>query len=173
MNETPRQYTERILGYQSGQMPLKILASTPTRLVRLLRGVQRRRLAARPAPDRWSVTEILGHIADTEIAVGFRIRLTLGSNGVTTQAFDQDVWADFSNYAKQDPRLSLAAFKALRERNVRLLKSLPKEKWENFGMHEERGKETVTRLSEMLAGHDINHLRQIEGILRPGKHPSV
>jgi hypothetical protein len=69
------------------------------------------------------------------------------------------------NYRKRDPKKSLEAFRALRENNLALLTSLPKPMWDNFGMHTERGKETVTRISEMFAGHDINHLRQIEKIV--------
>lgn len=166
MNETPRQYTRRILGYQRGKIPTRILASTPSRLNRLLRGVTRRKLTARPAAERWSVAEILAHLADAELVTGFRLRLILGASGITIQAFDQDAWADFSRYRKQDPALSLNAFQAVRRRNVALLKSIPRTMWECYGMHTERGKETVTRISEMMAGHDINHLRQIEEILR-------
>jgi hypothetical protein len=165
--ETPQQYTGRILGYQRGKQPLKILASTPARISKLLRRVPRKRLSTRPAPDRWSVTEILSHLADAEMAVGFRLRMILGSNGVALQAYDQDAWAKVSEYRTKDPRLALAAFQSLRQWNVALLKKIPKQMWDNFGMHAERGKETVVRMSEMMAGHDINHLRQIEEIVAP------
>ncbi len=169
MNETPQQYTDRILAYQQGQVPMKILGSTPLRLEKILRGRSPKQLRTRPKPDRWSAAEILAHLADAELVFGFRLRLILGSSGTTIQAYDQDVWAGYSDYPKQDPALSLAAFQSARRRNVALLKSIPETMWENFGMHSERGKETVTRLSEMMAGHDINHLQQIEGILRPKK----
>jgi hypothetical protein len=48
-----------------------------------------------------------------------------------------------------------------------LLKSVPRKLWENYGMHSERGKESVSRVVSMVAGHDLNHLRQIESILKP------
>ena len=146
MIETPQQYTERMLSYQRGKNPVNILASTPVRLARLLRRVPRKKLFARPGGDRWSIAEILAHLADAEMVTGFRLRLVLGSSGITVQAFDQDVWAGFSQYNKQDPALSLNAFQAVRRRNVALLKSIPKGLWDNFGMHTERGKETVTRI---------------------------
>ncbi len=63
---------------------------------------------------------------------------------------------------KHDPAVSLEAFRATRERTLRLLKSLPRKGWDSWGMHAERGKETVTHTVEMLAGHDLNHLKQIE-----------
>jgi hypothetical protein len=166
MQETPRQYTERILGYLHGKKPLEVLASTPRQVAALVKGVTKKRLARRPAPDKWSVTELLAHLADVEIVQGFRLRLILGSNGIPIQGFDQDVWAQFSEYATHDPALSLEAFRATRERTVRLLKSLPRGMWDNYGLHSERGKETITRVAEMMAGHDFNHLAQIRQILR-------
>jgi len=165
MQETPQHYTQRILGYLEGKTPMEILAATPRRIARLVKGVSRKKLAQRPAPDTWSVAEILAHLADSELVSGFRIRLILGASGTPIQAFDQDAWAKFSGYADQDPVLSLEAFRITRERMVRLLESLPRESWDLHGMHSERGKETVTRVAEMMAGHDVNHARQIGAIL--------
>ena len=169
MQETPRQYTKRILKNVEGKDPLAILSSTPTRIAKLLRGIPLKRLSARPDPTRWSVGMILAHLADAELVSGYRFRLVLGSNRTTIQAFDQDAWAAFSHYAKHDPRLSLEAYRVQRERTVRLLKSLPRNMWNYYGMHSERGKETVKRMAQMIAGHDINHLRQIERMVRGKK----
>ena len=52
----------------------------------------------------------------------------------------------------------------LRENNLAMLKAIPPEKWDNYGMHAERGKETIAHLSRMFAGHDTNHVLQVEGI---------
>ena len=165
MKETAQQYIQRVLSYIEGQKPLDILAASPRQVARLIKGVSKKKLSKRPAPERWSVTELLAHLADTELVQGFRVRLILGASGTPIQGFDQDEWARYSEYAKHDPALSLEAFRLTRKRTVRLLKSLAPEKWECFGMHSERGKETVTRVSEMMAGHDVNHLRQIREIL--------
>ena len=164
MQETPQQYTDRILSYQEGQDPLSVMAATPKKLVKLLKGISRAALQKRPAADRWSVGEVLAHLADAEISYSWRIRSILAASDRVVQAYDQDTWARLFNYPKQDPRLSLDGFCIGRERNVQLLRMIPKELWENFGMHEERGKETITRLTEMIAGHDVNHLRQIEAM---------
>jgi DinB superfamily len=166
MQETPQQYTTRILGYQQGQEPLKILSGTAKKIERLIKGVPRKKLISRPEPAKWSVAEILAHLTDTELVSGFRIRLTLGMNGTPIQGFDQDVWAEKFNYGKRDPRKSLEVFRVLRENNLLLLKSIPKLLWENYGVHSERGMETVTRITEMVAGHDINHMTQIERIVK-------
>jgi uncharacterized damage-inducible protein DinB len=162
MQETPQQYTQRILGYLEGKKPMEILAATPRQIARLVEGVSRKNLSQRPASHTWSVTEILAHLADTELVYGFRIRVILGASGAPIQGIDQDAWAKSSDYAKHDPALSLEAFRITRERMVRLLKSLPRESWDFYGMHSERGKETVTRVVEMLAGHDVNHVKQIK-----------
>ena len=161
MQETPQQYTQRILGYLEGKNPMEILATTPRQIARLIKGVSKKKLAQRPPSNKWSVTEILAHLADTELVYGFRIRLILAASGTPIQNVDQDAWATSSDYAKHDPALSLEALRIARERTVRLLKSLPRESWDFYGMHSERGKETVTRVVEMMAGHDLNHMMQI------------
>ena len=166
MKETPHEYTQRVLGLLKGKKPLEVLTATPRQVAALLKGVTKSRLGKRPAPGKWSVTEILAHMADTEIVQGFRLRLIMGSNGTPVQGFDQDAWATYSEYAQHDPALSLEAFRVVRERTVRLLKSVPRSLWDNYGMHSERGKETVARVTEMMAGHDINHAAQIRQILK-------
>jgi hypothetical protein len=165
MQETPQQYTQRVLGYLEGKKPMEVLAATPRQIARLVKGVSRKKLSQRPASDKWSVTEILAHLADSELVYGFRIRLILEAGGPPIQGTNQDAWAKFSDYAKHDPVLSLEALRITRERTVRLLKSLPPESWDLYGMHSERGKETVTRVVEMLAGHDVNHMKQIKETL--------
>ena len=166
MQETPQQYTQRILGSLEGKNTMQVLAASPRQVAHLIKGVTKKRLSKRPSPEKWSVTEMLAHLADVEIVQGFRIRLILGASGTTIQGFDQDVWARYSEYASHDPVLSLEGYRVNRERTVRLLKSLRKGMWDSYGMHSERGKETVTRVSEMMAGHDINHLKQIRAILK-------
>jgi len=172
MQETPQQYMQRILGYLNGKKPLEILTSSPRKIARLIIGASKKKLSQHPAADKWSVTEILAHLADSEIVYGFRIRLILEASGTLIQGINQDTWAKFSNYSEQDPRLSLEAFRITRERLVRLLKSLPRGSWDLYGMHSERGKETVARVVEMLAGHDINHMKQIKERLQKKHAPS-
>lgn len=168
MAETPQQYTQRILGHIEGKDPLRIQQETHKKLQKLIKPLSKKRLTTRPDPKTWSIAEVLAHLADAELVGGFRMRLIAGSNGVTIQAFDQDVWADVLNYADRDPKVSLEAFRALRENNLRMLKALPENVWENHGVHSERGKETLAHVVRMFAGHDLNHLAQIERIAKPG-----
>jgi hypothetical protein len=166
MKETPQQYTQRVTGYVEGKQPLAVQAATAKTLERLIKGLSTAKLRKRPAPDKWSVGEILAHLADTEIVGGFRIRLILGAPGTPIAAFDQDAWVTSGHYSKREPRKSLAQFRAVREANLALLKSLAPEQWKHYGVHSERGQESVEHIAKMFAGHDINHLQQIEKILR-------
>jgi hypothetical protein len=165
MHETPRKYTERILGYTEGKHPLTVQAATAEKVERLIQGVPPSKLSERPAADKWSVSEIVAHLADAEIVTGFRMRLILGAPGAPIAAYDQDSWVTSGHYEKRDPRKSVEQFRALREANLALLESLTPEQWKHYGMHSERGQETMELIVRMAAGHDINHLQQIERIL--------
>jgi hypothetical protein len=165
MKETVQQYMQRINGYMEGKQPLAVQAATAKKLERLIKGVPAGKLRKRPAPDKWSVSEILAHLADAEIVGGFRMRLILGAPGTPVAAFDQDSWVTSGHYEKRDPRKSLALFRTIREANLALLKSLKPEQWKHYGMHAERGQETMEHIVRMFAGHDINHLQQVERIV--------
>jgi hypothetical protein len=169
MNETPQQYTQRIVGHTEGQEPLKIQAATPKKLRRLLGRATASKLRKRPAPDKWSIAEIVVHLADAEIAGAWRMRLILGAPGTPVAAFDQDSWVTALHYDKRDPRKALEQFRVVRETNLALLKTLTPEQWKHYGMHSERGQETIEHIARMFAGHDLNHIAQIEGILATKK----
>jgi DinB superfamily len=169
MIETVPQYMRRILGYVEGQQPLTIQAASAKKLERLLKGASAAKLRKRPAPDKWSVAEIMAHLADSEIVTSFRLRQILGTPGTPIPAYDQEAWAKACKYEKRDARKSLEIFRLLREANLALLKSLSGEQWKHHGMHSERGAETIERLVTLIAGHDLNHTQQIERIVAPAK----
>jgi hypothetical protein len=169
MKETPQEYIQRILGHLAGQDALKVQAATAKKLDRLVKGAPAAKLRKRPAPDKWSVVEILAHLADAEIVLGWRLRSILGAPGTPIQAFDQDAWVTAGHYAKRDPRKCLEQFRVVREANLALLKSLAPEQWKHYGLHSERGQEPVEHIVRLMAGHDLNHLGQIERLLAPRK----
>jgi len=164
MQETAQQYTQRILGHVDGQDAIKVQRATADRLKKAVRGLTPKQLKWKPGPEKWSVAEILAHLADAEIVASWRMRFVIGANGTTIEPFDQDVWASAFQYSARDAKQSLEVFRVLRENNLAMLKALPAETWDNYGMHMERGKETVAHMVRMFAGHDTNHLRQVEGI---------
>lgn len=166
MKETPQEYVQRMLGHVEGQDALKVQAGTAKKLERLVEGVSPTKLRKRPAPEKWSVAEIVAHLADTEIAGSWRIRSILGAPGTALQAFDQDVWVKAMHYEKRDVQKAIEQFRVNREANLALYKTLTGEQWKLYGMHSERGQETVEHIARLFAGHDLNHVKQIEGILK-------
>ena len=165
MQETAEQYISRIVGYVEGQDAIKVQRATAGKLKKLTAGLTPSQLKWRPEPTKWSIAEIIAHLADAEIVVSWRMRSIIGESGITIQPFDQDQWASAFKYRNRDAKRSLEFFRVLRENNLALLKALPKERWANYGMHQERGKETVAQVVRLYAGHDTNHLKQIEGIV--------
>jgi hypothetical protein len=164
MPETAQQYIQRILSHVEGHDAIKVQRATAAKLKKLIQGRAARELKWKPDPSKWSMAEIVAHLADVEIVASWRLRSVIGANGTAIQPFDQDVWASVFQYGKSDTKRSLEVFRVLRENNLAMLKALPPATWDNYGMHAERGKETIAHLARMFAGHDTNHIRQIESI---------
>jgi hypothetical protein len=166
MSETPDQYIERILSSVADAEPWDVLASTPARLRRLTSGRTAADLERKPSPDRWSVRQIVAHLADAELVTSWRLRTILTSNGTTLHPYDQNTFATVLKYDDVPVADSLDLFEANRTANLRLLRRVDPALHQNFGMHEERGRESIAHLIRLNAGHDLNHVRQVEGLLR-------
>lgn len=147
----------------AGQDPVKVLSLTGSRLNELAKLLGNQRMNEPRAPGKWSPREILVHLADCELAFGFRYRQTLALDNHTVQPFDQDLWA--KPYAAYEPKQALETFAALRSWNLALVRSLTLEQLAKPCMHPQRGEETLRNLLEISAGHDINHLRQLEALV--------
>ena len=166
MAETFEAYRNRVLSYLGDEEPIGVQQTTPSQLERRLRDLAPEELIRRPAPEKWSIAEIVAHLADAELAMGWRLRNMLASPGVALTWWDQAVWAERLGYAQQEASLSAGVFRALRESNLRLLESVPRARWaECYGVHEVRGRQTVEEFVRLEAAHDLNHLRQIDRIL--------
>lgn len=142
---------------------LAVIGVTPERLRRLVTGLGPARVNQRPAEGKWSAREILCHLADCELVFCFRLRQTLAEEDHVIQPFDQDAWA--GTYGAYDADAALEMFRVSREWNLRLLASLPKAEYGRRVTHPERGTMTFRTIVETMAGHDLNHLGQIEAIL--------
>ena len=156
-------YMQRILDTLGEHDPIEVLQATPQRLTGLLETMAPGDLERSYAPGKWDARHLFAHLADVELGVGFRLRLTLGQPGVELPAFDQDAWA--GRYRRLDPALAVEAFRGLRAWNLSLLSTLTLEDWLAEGYHPERGFESVDLMVRFLAGHDINHLAQLESIV--------
>lgn len=165
MQETAEQYRQRMFVLVDGKDPVRLQSAAPDRLAKFLKSVSPTRARKRPGPDRWSIAEIVVHLADTEVVFGYLIRRIVGEPGSRIDGFDQDAWVAALHYDKRDIGKSFAEYRAFREANVALLKSLTPEQWKICGMHKERGPETIETVVKMFAGHDLNHFQQIERIL--------
>ena len=159
-------YTQRILGNLLGLDPWRVYTRTPGQLMRLAKGLTSKHLQTRPGPKRWSIAELLVHFRDAELAMAFRIRKAIAESGSRLPAYDQNRWASRLHYRATDPFDALALFVMLRKSHISLVRRLTSRELARWGMHPERGKETVERMIHMLAGHDINHLRQVKDIRR-------
>jgi hypothetical protein len=166
MPETFEAYRTRILSYIGDEDPIAVQQATPSQLDQRLRNLAPEELVRRPAPEKWSIAEIVAHLADAELAMGWRLRNMLANPGVALTWWDEAAWAERLGYAQQDASLSAGLFRALRESNLRLLESVPRARWvECYGVHELRGRQTVEEFVRLEAAHDLNHLRQIDRIL--------
>ena len=169
MPETVEQYRQRMLSHLGGNDPVKMQAAAPARLKKLLKGVSPAKARKRPAPGKWSIAEIVAHLADGELVGGYRMRAILGAPGTQVIGFDQDAWVTALHYDKRDLKKSFETYSSLREANIALLKTLTPEQWKHYGVHNERGQESIETMVRMFAGHDINHFQQIERILAKKK----
>jgi DinB superfamily len=158
-------YTRAILEILGERNPLRVVQATTARLDKLVSGLSSE-VAARPeAPGKWSVVAVVQHLADSEIAWSWRLRLILAEERPPLTGYDQDLWAERLRYAEARIEDALELFAAARRANLRLLAGLEPEDWKRVGVHAERGEESVEHILRLYAGHDLAHLRQIERIL--------
>jgi uncharacterized damage-inducible protein DinB len=166
MSETAEQYNKRFAGYVHGRDPLQMQREAPTTIMTLIKDLSSEELARRPRDNKWSIVEILAHLAEDELTSTWRYRQMIEHDGITLEGFDQDLWAELGRYSAWSASEALQMFRLLREANLRMLASLRPEQWERTGNHSERGKLTVRDLARHMAAHDINHIKQIEELVR-------
>jgi uncharacterized damage-inducible protein DinB len=161
----PTQYHEKIQAYTEGKDPLAMQHDAPGTIAELIAGIPEAALRQRPLPNKWSVVEIIAHMAEDELTSSWRYRQMIENSGCALAGFNQDEWARLGDYASWKPAEALQMFRLLREANLRMLRRLTADEWERFGTHEERGRITVRELARHMAGHDMNHMDQIRAIL--------
>lgn len=150
--------------FLDGREPVPVLASTAGQIQAVLNQLGPERASESPALGKWSAREIVCHLADCEIAFAFRLRQTLAEDQHTIQPFDQEKWApQYGAYSAQE---AITTFTALRNWNLALLRSLSPDVHSRQVTHPERGPMTFYTIVETMAGHDLNHLRQLEAIAK-------
>jgi uncharacterized damage-inducible protein DinB len=148
--------------YLDGRPPEAILASTTDQLRALINAIGPEKSTARPAPGKWSPAEIVCHLADCELVFGFRLRQTLAEDSPTIQPFDQEKWAE--TYPAIGAEQALATFTAFRKWNLLLIAAAIPAAADRPVTHPERGQMTFQTIVETIAGHDLNHLAQLQAL---------
>jgi uncharacterized damage-inducible protein DinB len=161
-----QQYAKRLRSYTDGKDFVAMQESAPNLLAQMIEGIPAEVLRTKPAPGKWSVAEIVAHLADDELVTYWRYRQMLENSGCALPGFDQDEWARLGDYASKDSAESLQFFRLLRSSNLQLLRRLSADEWQRNGIHAERGPMSVEDLARHMAAHDVNHFEQIKKILR-------
>ena len=145
--------------------PLAVATATPRRIIALIRGLTPRQLARRPAPGKWSIREIISHLADTEMVMGCRARWIAFEDHPTLVPFDQERWAAGREREKESLAETLERFRLLRQSQIRLFRRASARDFRRTAFHPERGIVSLRVQLETLAGHDLNHLVQIQRLV--------
>jgi len=153
---------------------LEILASTPEKLRREVSTMTPREMKTRPAPDKWSVQEILAHLDDVE-EHGMRARVAamIEQDEPVLLPFDQERRAVEMRYNRKDPRRTLTRFARQRRANLKWLRALKPSQLKRKGMHQTVGEITAAEMIHEWAFHDLGHLKQILEVKRYALWPRI
>jgi uncharacterized damage-inducible protein DinB len=143
---------------------LTVLRQTPSAVTQAITGLTRNQLRIPEAPGKWSIVQVLQHLADSDLVWGWRLRMILAQDRPNITGYDQDLWADRLNYADADADEAMSVFTLLRLANLKLIDRATPAELKRVGVHSERGEESIEYLLGLYAGHDLLHLRQIERI---------
>jgi len=158
-------YVRALLEVIGTRDPLEVLAELVPWLTARLRGVAEPVLRRPESPGKWSVIDVIQHLADSDLVTGFRTRMILSEEQPQLQGYDQDRWAREFRYREVPLALASDQLRALRAANLHLWKQLTPEQLERTGVHAERGPESVGHILRLMGAHDLVHRRQIDRIL--------
>ena len=157
-------YTAAVLKMLGDRDPLVVLEGIVSNLessVKDLTDDQRRRPEA---PGKWSIAEVVQHLADSELVWANRLRTVVADKNPRIIGYDQDWWAERLRYRDADFEDAMERVRVLRKSNLTLIRSLSAEQMKRVGVHSERGEESIEHMVRLYAGHDLVHLKQIARI---------
>jgi len=158
-------YINSLLQALGSREPLTVMAETPEALRRTVAELSREQDGTPERPGKWSVRQVVQHLADSELVGGFRFRMVLAHDAPELPPYDQDLWADRLRYQDSELATALEDFAMLRALNLRVLRRATPEDLKNRVMrHAERGDEPLGYMLSLYAGHDLVHLAQIRRI---------
>lgn len=148
--------------YLDGVDVMRSLEEVPARLGALVRAWPSGAFERTHAPGKWTARQVLTHLAQAELVFANRLRFGVAEDGYVIQPFDQDRWMAAEPQA--DGRAALEAYLALRTMNLALIRTLtPAQRRRRF-QHPEAGEVDVEWVITYFAGHERNHLPQIEAV---------
>lgn len=162
--ERAARYVSDLLELLGDRDPLETMEELLPALRRAVEGLEDGLLRTREAPGKWSVLEVLLHLADTELVYRYRMRKIVAEPGSVLPGYDQDAWARGLGYGAGELESAFEELATLRRANLRWLRGLGDEELDRVGVHEERGPESVRRITQLLAAHDLVHRNQIQRI---------
>lgn len=146
---------------------LNVLEQTPIIIEKLVSLATEDQLAWKPAMDRWSISEVLAHLADVEVAAfRERVRMMVEQDTPKLEAYDQNAQYAAGKYTEGKAREHLKAFCHERDRSLSMLRYLPENIFTRKGVHSTIGPITVGQLMNEWAFHDLGHIRQISELFR-------
>jgi hypothetical protein len=157
-------YVRALLDLLGTRNPIEVLGELLPWLDHRLRGVVDATLRRPEKPGKWSVIDVIQHLADSDLVAGFRIRMVLSEDRPVLQGYDQDRWAGEFRYREVSLNQALDQLRGLRMSNLHLWKHLTPAQLERVGLHSERGPESAGHLIRLMAAHDLVHRRQIDRI---------
>ena len=160
-----RAYTQALLELLGDRRPLDVFPELMPWLESRLRGVSEQALRRPEAPGKWSVVQVVQHLADSDLVMGFRTRMILSEDRPAIMGYDQDQWASLFHYDEASLESALAQLGTLRAANLAVFGRLGPAELERVGLHSERGPESLGHLMKLVAAHDLVHRRQIERVL--------
>ena len=157
-------YIAAVLKLLDDKDPLVVLGRLISELENLVNGLTGEELRRPEAPGKWSILEVIHHLADSELVWAYRLRVVLAEKQPRITGYDQDRWASQLKYREANPEDVLELLGILRKTNLRLISSLSDEELQRAGTHNERGEESVEHMIRLYAGHDLVHSNQIARI---------
>ena len=162
--EQARAYTAAVLDLLGSKDPITVLGSTPNDLHKVVVGLTECELSRPEASGKWSIRQVVRHLADSDLVWGYRMRMVLAHDRPTLTGYDQDRWAERLRYDQAPVDIALEEFRVLRRSNLRLVADASADDLERVGLHAERGEESLSHMIRLYAGHDLLHLAQLTRI---------